>query len=86
MPNLQQVLGIRIRELRLKKGFSQESFADHCGLHRTYMGGIERRECNLAIQTILTVAKGLELMMAELLLGIEKQAELPKAAARRKSE
>jgi transcriptional regulator with XRE-family HTH domain len=41
---LQRVPGKRIRELRLKKGFSQESFADHCGLHRTYQGGIERGE------------------------------------------
>ena len=32
---LQVLLGKRIRELRLKRGFSQESFADHCGLHRT---------------------------------------------------
>jgi hypothetical protein len=30
------VLGQRIRELRSKKGFSQESFADHCGMHRTW--------------------------------------------------
>lgn len=58
-------------------GFSQESFADHCGLHRTYMGGIERGERNLTIQTVLTVAKGLGITMSELLSGIEKQAEPP---------
>lgn len=67
------VLGKRIRELRSKKGFSQESFADHCGLHRTYMGGIERGERNLTIQTVLTVSKGLGMSMSELLNGIEKQ-------------
>jgi transcriptional regulator with XRE-family HTH domain len=70
---LQSVLGKRIRELRLKKGFSQESFADHCGLHRTYQGGIERGERNLTIQTVLTVAKGLGITMSELLVGIEKE-------------
>lgn len=75
MPNLQEVLGSRIREFRLKKGFSQESFADHCGLHRTYMGGIERGERNLTIETILAVAKGLELTLSELLVGIEKEIE-----------
>ncbi|SPE59259.1 Regulatory protein MunI (modular protein) [Verrucomicrobia bacterium] len=69
------VLGKRIRELRSKKGFSQESFADHCGLHRTYMGGIERGERNLTIQTVLTVSKGLDLTMSELLSGIEKQID-----------
>lgn len=58
-------------------GFSQESFADHCGLHRTYMGGIERGERNLTIQTVLTVAKGLGITMSELLSGIEKQAGPP---------
>lgn len=75
MPNLQKTLGKRIRELRLKKGFSQESFADHCGLHRTYMGGIERGERNLTIQTVSTVAKGLDLSMSQLLADIEKQTD-----------
>lgn len=72
MKELQVFLGRRIRELRLKKGFSQESFADHCGLHRTYMGGIERGEHNLTIMTALTVAKGLDITVAKLLSGIEK--------------
>ena len=75
MPNLQKALGKRIRELRLKKGFSQESFADHCGLHRTYMGGIERGERNLTIQTMATVAKGLGMTMSDLLADIEKQTD-----------
>jgi len=75
VPNLQKTLGKRIRELRLKKGFSQESFADHCGLHRTYMGGIERGERNLTIQTVSTVAKGLDLSMSQLLADIEKQTD-----------
>ena len=72
MQELQVFLGHRIRELRRKKGFSQESFADHCGLHRTYMGGIERGEHNLTIMTALTVAKGLGISVAKLLSGIEK--------------
>ena len=69
--DLQRLLGQRIRDLRLKRGFSQESIADHCGIHRTYQGGIERGERNLTIQTIHTVAKGLEMSMSELLAGIE---------------
>jgi transcriptional regulator with XRE-family HTH domain len=72
---LQVVLGNRIRELRRKAGFSQESFADHCGLHRTYMGGIERGEHNLTIQTVLTVSRGLGISVSKLLSGIEEQAE-----------
>ena len=78
MPQLQIVLGKRIRDFRLKAGFSQESFADHCGLHRTYMGGVERGERNLTIQSVMTIAKGLGISMSELLAGIEKQVETPK--------
>lgn len=77
MRDLPVVLGTRIRELRRKKGFSQESFADHCGLHRTYMGGIERGEHNLTIQTALTIAKGLGISLSKLLSGIEKDLGLP---------
>ena len=77
MQELPAVLGKRIRELRLKKGFSQESFADHCGLHRTYMGGIERGEHNLTIQTALTIARGLEITLSRLLADIEKELPSP---------
>ena len=69
------VLGNRIRELRRKKGFSQESFADHCGLHRTYMGGIERGEHNLTIQTALTIARGLGISLSKLFSGIEDELD-----------
>lgn len=73
-----------INSERLKKGFSQKSFADHCGLHRTYMGGIERGERNLTIQTVLTVAKGLGMSLSDLFSGIEKQAEAVKASRKPK--
>jgi len=72
---LQVVLGNRVRELRRKQGFSQESFADHCGLHRTYMGGIERGEHNLTIQTALTIARGLGITVSNLLADIESDVE-----------
>jgi transcriptional regulator with XRE-family HTH domain len=73
--DLATVLGDRIREQREKKGFSQESFADHCGLHRTYMGGIERGEHNLTIQTALTIASGLDITLSKLFAGIEELAQ-----------
>ena len=75
MQSLQTRLGKRIRELRSQKGFSQESFADHCALHRTYMGGIERGEHNLTMNTVLTISKGLGITMSELLAGMEKETE-----------
>jgi transcriptional regulator with XRE-family HTH domain len=79
---LQIALGKRIRVLRLEKGFSQESFADHCELHRTYMGGIERGEHNLTLQTALTISRGLTVSLSELLSGIEAQIEEPKRPAK----
>ena len=75
MKELQVVLGNRVRELRRKQGFSQESFADHCGLHRTYMGGIERGEHNLTIQTALTIARGLGITVSNLLADIESDVD-----------
>ena len=71
---IHRVLGRHIRELRLKRGFSQESFADHCGLHRTYMGAIERGERNLTLQTLLSVATGLGITLSQLLSGLERKA------------
>lgn len=58
--------GKKIRELRLAKGFSQESFADEVGLDRTYMGGIERGERNIAALNIIRIAKALKVEVGEL--------------------
>jgi len=71
---VQQALGQRIRELRSRRGLSQEEFADICGLHRTYMGSIERGERNLTIISILTVAQHLEMTVSKLLSGLERRA------------
>jgi transcriptional regulator with XRE-family HTH domain len=54
-------LGARIRALREERGWSQEGFAHHCGLDRTYYGGIERGERNVAVINLLKVARGLEI-------------------------
>ena len=51
--------GARVRELRKKAGFSQEDFALEIGLDRTYMGGIERGERNIALLNIRKIARGL---------------------------
>ena len=65
-------LGGKIRELRSANGWSQESFADHCGLHRTAIGLLERGERNPTLTTLVTVAKGLGITVSELLVGIEE--------------
>ena len=62
--------GKRLRQLRRAKGFSQEAFADACGLDRTYIGGIERGERNLALRNIAAIATALDLSIAELMEGV----------------
>lgn len=59
--------GQKVRYLRKAKGYSQESFADHANIHRTYMGGIERGERNPTLTTICRIAKALEVEPSELL-------------------
>jgi transcriptional regulator with XRE-family HTH domain len=51
--------GRRVRELRLAAGLSQESLAELAGIHRTYMGGIERGERNLCLRNIVRLATAL---------------------------
>ncbi len=62
--------GHRVRELRRAKGLSQEAFAADCGLDRTYMGGIERGERNLALRNIELIAKTLGVSLSELMRGL----------------
>jgi transcriptional regulator with XRE-family HTH domain len=45
-------LGGNVRALRLKKGWSQDVFADRSGLHRAQVGAIERGERNVTLQTL----------------------------------
>ena len=74
MQEILKALGQRIRELRLEQGFSQEGFADHCGVHRTFMGTIERGESNISFSNLVKVATGLGITLSHLLSGLEKRA------------
>ncbi len=62
-----QAFGARVRALRKAAGFSQEDFALEIGLDRTYMGGVERGERNLALLNIRKIATGLKLTESKLL-------------------
>ncbi|MBL8884204.1 MAG: helix-turn-helix transcriptional regulator [Hyphomicrobium sp.] len=53
-------LGLNLKRLREEQGFSQESFADHCGLHRTYISGIERGVRNPTVILLDKIAKALK--------------------------
>lgn len=50
----------------MKLGVSQEEFADMCGLDRTYVGGIERGERNVALVNIEKIARALKISLPEL--------------------
>ena len=65
-----QKFGDRVRELRLKGDWSQEEFAEECGLDRTYMGGIERGERNLGLRNVEKVAEALGITIAALMDGV----------------
>ena len=56
----------RVREERGKQGISQEALAVKAGVHRTYVGMIERAEKNLTLSNIERIAKALRLSIAEL--------------------
>lgn len=66
-----QKFGSRVRTLREEKTLSQEQFADLAGLHRNYVGGVERGERNLGLINILRIAKALQISAAKLLEGID---------------
>lgn len=73
MTPLRKRLGQAIRRLRKEKGYSQESFADRCKLHRTYMGSVERGETNISLDNLERIGRALSLSTAELLLEAEKE-------------
>lgn len=62
--------GRRVRTLRSQHGYSQEAFADAVGLHRTYIGAIERGEQNVSIDNIARIAKALKVSLSRLFEGI----------------
>lgn len=64
----QKRLGQVIRTERKKLGFSQEAFADQCGLHRTYMGAVERGERNISLMNIIRISNALKIKPSELFL------------------
>ena len=60
--------GERVRTLRIQKGFtSQMAFAFRVGLDRTYIGGIERGERNVALKNLEKIARALDVSIDELL-------------------
>ena len=65
--DLQRRVGSNLREYRTRRGLSQEAFATVLGVHRTYLGGLERGERNLTLRSLERLAAQLELDPLKLL-------------------
>lgn len=62
-----KILAANMREHRHARGWSQEELAHQCGLHRTYVGAVEREERNVSIDNIDRIAHVFRISVAELL-------------------
>jgi len=74
---LAERFGALVRSLRVERGLSQEGFALRVGLHRTYMGDIERGEKNVTLVTAAKLARGLGFTLAGLLAELERRPDGP---------
>ncbi len=68
MKTARDLFAKRVRELRTERGWSQDELADAAGLHRTYIGTIERAEQSIGLDNIEKIAKALKVSIAELFL------------------
>jgi len=63
--------GARVRELRVERGLTQEKLADLAGMHFTAIGHIERASRSSTLETVLKLAKALQVQPHELLPDIK---------------
>lgn len=70
-----KLFGSNVRSLRLKKRISQEAFAEACGLHRTYIGSVERGERNISIENMERIAAALGAQLGDLIAADGHQGE-----------
>lgn len=64
---LTQLTVLNIKRKRLERAWSQEELAERCGLHRTYIGSIERGERNITLATLERIALALEVTPQQLI-------------------
>ncbi len=61
------VFANNMKQTRKEAGLSQEALAEECGLHRTYIGSVERGERNISIDNMELIAKALKCQIQDLL-------------------
>ncbi|MBD8135091.1 helix-turn-helix transcriptional regulator [Bacillus sp. CFBP 13597] len=66
MSDFLKLFGNKIRAVRKAKGLTQEELSERCGLQNTYIGGIERGERNISLQSVEKLAEGLSVAPFEL--------------------
>ena len=69
-------LGQRVRQARKVQQLSQEGLAELCGLHYTYIGALERGECNVTFDNLSRITRGLNLDVGDVVTGIEEMDDL----------
>ncbi|MCJ2183931.1 helix-turn-helix domain-containing protein [Novosphingobium sp. 1949] len=67
MEDIKKRLGKNVATLRKAQGMSQETFADHAGIHRTYISDVERGARNPTIEIVAKIAKALNVTPGQLL-------------------
>ena len=75
--DLAKQFGVLVRRLRSERGFSQEAFAFRVGVHRTYMGDIERGEKTVTIKTADKIAKALGITLSSMFSELERGSDGP---------
>ncbi len=68
---IQVAFGHAIRKFRTEKKISQETFANMCGLHRTYISDIERGLRNVSIENIDKMARALDMNISDIFKEVE---------------
>ena len=72
--DLQRAVGRNLRAYREERGLSQEAFAEVVGVHRTYMGAVERGERNLTLRSVERIAERIGVEAVQLLNDEEKRS------------
>lgn len=76
------LFGRNVRRLRNGRALSQEDLAQEAGLHRTYIGSVERGERNISLANIVIIARALDIPIADLFAGIETSSKCGKRSGK----